>query len=63
MIKIERGKDDFSNFWGIWKKRFLLLECGACNSGKNYWIRFNSRVVYRVLKKTKTQSIKLFGDI
>jgi hypothetical protein len=63
MIKIERGRDNFSNLWGIWKKRFVLLECGSCISGKNDWIKFTSRVVHQVLLKTNTKSIKLFGEI
>lgn len=63
-IEIMRGRDDFRNLWGIWKRRFVLCEYRpSCSKRETDEFEFNSRIVHQVLKKTKTQSIKLFGDI
>jgi hypothetical protein len=63
-ILIWRDRDNFRNFWGIWKKRFNLWILYPYSITKVAELsEFNSRIVHNVLKKTKTREIKLFGDI
>lgn len=63
-ILIWRDRDNFRNFWGIWKKRFnLWIQYPYSTTKVAELFEFNSRIVHNVLKKTKTREIKLFGDI